>query len=186
MHGVPSRKHYAPCLNLFSHSNYLQHTEESGFGLITRLLLLISPQTFLQTRRHYWTVRNFYTYQTWFIKLSPECDRYPRIYAPWKNLTVCTVHRNQLYKQTNTMLFCMYLFYNFCTVLHVSNDHFVHHQEFMIYCILQLFTNHAHVPNWSVLRLEMVWVTWVLRPNGNGLGYLGLKTQWEWFGLLGY
>ena len=45
------------------------------------------------------------------------------------------------------MLFCMYLFYNFCTVLHVSNDHFVHHQEFMIYCILQLFTNHAHVSN---------------------------------------
>ena len=31
--------------------------------------------------------------------------------------------------------FCMYLFYNFCTILHVSNDHFVHHQEFMIYCI---------------------------------------------------
>ena len=29
----------------------------------------------------------------------------------------------------------MYLFYNFCTTLHVSNDHFVHHQEFMIYCI---------------------------------------------------
>ena len=29
----------------------------------------------------------------------------------------------------------MYLFYNLCTNLHVSNDHFVHHQEFMIYCI---------------------------------------------------
>ena len=34
----------------------------------------------------------------------------------------------------------------FCTVLHVSNDHFIHHQEFMIYCILQLCTNHANVP----------------------------------------
>ena len=31
--------------------------------------------------------------------------------------------------------FCMYLFYNFCTTLHVWNDHFLHHQEFMIYCI---------------------------------------------------
>ena len=31
--------------------------------------------------------------------------------------------------------FCMCLFYNFCTTLHVSNDHSVHHQEFMIYCI---------------------------------------------------
>ena len=29
----------------------------------------------------------------------------------------------------------MYLFYNFCTNLRVSNDHFVHHQEFMIYCV---------------------------------------------------
>jgi hypothetical protein len=37
----------------------------------------------------------------------------------------------------------MYLFYNLCTIVHVSNDHFVHHQEFMIYCILQLCTNHA-------------------------------------------
>ena len=24
----------------------------------------------------------------------------------------------------------MYLFYNLCTTLHVSNDHFVHHQQF--------------------------------------------------------
>ena len=55
---------------------------------------------------------------------------------------VYTVHRNQLRKQTNKMHF-MYLFYNFCTNLHVSKDHFVHHQEFMIYCILQLCTNHA-------------------------------------------
>ena len=29
----------------------------------------------------------------------------------------------------------MYLFYNLFTTLHVSKDHFVHHQEFMIYCI---------------------------------------------------
>jgi hypothetical protein len=43
------------------------------------------------------------------------------------------------------MHFCMYLLYNFCTNLHVSNDHFVHHQEFMIYCILQLCTNRANV-----------------------------------------
>ena len=31
--------------------------------------------------------------------------------------------------------FCMYLFYNLSTTLHVSNDYFVHHQEFMIYSI---------------------------------------------------
>ena len=29
----------------------------------------------------------------------------------------------------------MYLFYRFCTTLHVSNDHFVHQQEFLIYTI---------------------------------------------------
>ena len=29
----------------------------------------------------------------------------------------------------------MYLFYNFCTTLRDSKDHFVHHQEFMIYSI---------------------------------------------------
>ena len=43
--------------------------------------------------------------------------------------------------------FCMYLFYNFCTTLHVSNDHFFHHQKFMIYCILQQCTNHVNVSN---------------------------------------
>jgi hypothetical protein len=43
----------------------------------------------------------------------------------------------------------LYLFYNFCTTLHVSNDHFVHHQQFMIYCILQLCTNRANVSAWS-------------------------------------
>ena len=48
----------------------------------------------------------------------------------------------------------MYLFYNFCKTLHVSNDHFVRHQEFLIYCILQLRTNHANVPNCSVLHTE--------------------------------
>ena len=29
---------------------------------------------------------------------------------------VCTVHLNQLRKQTNKIHFCMYLFYNFCTL----------------------------------------------------------------------
>ena len=48
--------------------------------------------------------------------------------------------------------FCMYLFCNFCTNLHVSNDHFIRHQEFMIYCILQLCTNRANVSNCSVVR----------------------------------
>ena len=35
--------------------------------------------------------------------------------------------------------FCMYLFYNLCTNLHVLNDHFVHHQQFMIYFIRSLY-----------------------------------------------
>ena len=46
-----------------------------------------------------------------------------------------------LYKQTQKMRFL----YVFILTLHVSNDHFVHHQEFMIYCILQLCTKHANV-----------------------------------------
>ena len=50
--------------------------------------------------------------------------------------------------------FCMYLFYNFCTILHVSNDHFVHRQEFINLLYLQLCTNRANVSNCSVLRLE--------------------------------
>ena len=29
------------------------------------------------------------------------------------------------------MHFCMYLFYNLFATLHVSNDYFVHHQEFI-------------------------------------------------------
>ena len=49
---------------------------------------------------------------------------------------------------------CMYLFYNFCTTLHVSKDHFVHNREFMIYCTVQLCTNRADVSSCSVLRLE--------------------------------
>ena len=52
---------------------------------------------------------------------------------------------NKIYEQTNKCTFCMYLFYNFCTTLHVPNGHFFQHQEFMIYCILQLCTNHANV-----------------------------------------
>ena len=53
-----------------------------------------------------------------------------------QNLTLyvpCVV-TNYVNKPTRRT-FSMYLFYNFCTTLHVSNDRFVHHQEFMIYCI---------------------------------------------------
>ena len=46
-------------------------------------------------------------------------------------------------------MFCTYLFYNFCTTLHVSNDHFVHHQGFINLLYLQLCTNRADVPNCS-------------------------------------
>ena len=51
--------------------------------------------------------------------------------------------------------FCMYLFYNLFVTLHVSNDYFVHHQEFINLLYLQLCTNHANVPNCSALRLEL-------------------------------
>ena len=44
--------------------------------------------------------------------------------------TVCTVHRNQFYKQTKKMHFYMYLFYNLFANLHVSNGYIFHHQEF--------------------------------------------------------
>ena len=51
--------------------------------------------------------------------------------------------------------FCMYLFYNLLVTLHVSKDYFVHHQVFINLLYLQLCTNHANVPNCSVLRLEL-------------------------------
>ena len=42
---------------------------------------------------------------------------------------LCTIFRELiyciLYEQTNKMHFCMYLFYNPCTTVHVSNDYFV-------------------------------------------------------------
>ena len=50
-------------------------------------------------------------------------------------LSVC----NYINKPTR-YIFCIYLLYNLCTTLHVSNDHFVHHHEFIIYCNC---TNHA-------------------------------------------
>ena len=39
--------------------------------------------------------------------------------------------------------FCMYLFYNLFATLHVSNVHFVHHQEFINLLYLQFYTNRA-------------------------------------------
>ena len=58
---------------------------------------------------------------------------YTKIYYEFD--VVCTVHRKQLYKQTNKMHFLYVFIIQFCTTLHVSNGHFVHHQEFMVYCI---------------------------------------------------
>ena len=42
-----------------------------------------------------------------------------------------------LYKQNqqDALSVCIYSTIFFCTTLHVTKDHFVHHQEFMIYCI---------------------------------------------------
>ena len=70
-------------------------------------------------------------------------------------LYVPSIITNYVNKPTSCT-FCMYLFCNFWRTLRVSNDHSVHHQEFMICCILQLCTNHANVTNYSVLRLELV------------------------------
>ena len=50
-------------------------------------------------------------------------------------------------------LFCMYLFYNLLANLHVSNDCFFHHQEFIHLLYLQLYTNHANVAG---LFIELV------------------------------
>ena len=47
----------------------------------------------------------------------------------------------------------MYLFYNLFAALHVSNDCFARHQEFINLLYLQLCTNHANVSNCLVLRL---------------------------------
>ena len=49
----------------------------------------------------------------------------------------------------------MYLFHNICTTLHVSNDRFIHHQEFINLLYMQLCTNHANVSNCSVLRFGL-------------------------------
>ena len=78
------------------------------------------------------------------------------LYYYFDNDIVCTVHRNQLLNKPTRCTFCMYLFYNLFVTLHVSNDYFVHLQEFINLLYLQLCTNHANVPNCSVLRLEPV------------------------------
>ena len=82
------------------------------------------------------------------IRLPSETASNPgKAKQPIKCDIVCTVHRNQFYKQTNKMHFLYVFILQFSTTLHVSNYHFVHHQEFMIYCILQLCTNRANLPN---------------------------------------
>ena len=44
---------------------------------------------------------------------------------------VCTVHCNQFINKPKWCTLCTYLFYNHFATLHVSNDSFVHHQEFI-------------------------------------------------------
>ena len=72
---------------------------------------------------------------------------------------------NYIHKPTRCT-FCMYLFYNLCTTLHVSNDHFVHHQEFIIYCILQLCTNRANVRLYTAAEYSK---SWTADDERNGL-----------------
>ena len=74
-------------------------------------------------------------------------------------LHVACIVTNYINKPTRCT-FCMYLFYNFCTTLHVSKDHFIHHQEFMIYCICS-----------SVQTMQMC-----LTTRSYGLNWFGLLT----------
>ena len=48
---------------------------------------------------------------------------------------VYTVHRNQLHKQTNKMLFLYVFILQLLYTLHVSNDYFFHHQKSTSYSI---------------------------------------------------
>ena len=45
---------------------------------------------------------------------------------------------NYVNEPTSCTHFCSYLFHNFISTLHVSNDQVVHHQQFVVvYCIIQ-------------------------------------------------
>ena len=70
-----------------------------------------------------------------FSSLNFRCSR-PFVYLlPIKcylTLYVPCIVTNYTNKPTRCT-FCMYLFYNLYTTPHVSNDHFVLHQEFMVY-----------------------------------------------------
>ena len=65
------------------------------------------------------------------------------------------MHRNQLYKQTNKLRFCMYFFF---TILYSSTrfERLFHSLSVHNLLHLQLCTKHANVPNCLVLRLELV------------------------------
>ena len=73
-------------------------------------------------------------------------------------LYVPCIVTNSINKPTRCTL-CMYLFYNLFATLHVSNDCFVHHQEFINLLYLQLCTTHTnvsrHVANNFCLFTEM-------------------------------
>ena len=56
-------------------------------------------------------------------------------YLASRNLPIRILYVSYYINKPTRCTFCMYLLYNFCTTLRVSSDHFVHHQEFMIYCI---------------------------------------------------
>ena len=66
--------------------------------------------------------------QHMYTPYTQECNFYP---CYMFRCDVSIIYINKPKRCT----FCMYLFYNFCTTLYVSKDHFVHHQEFMIYSI---------------------------------------------------
>ena len=54
--------------------------------------------------------------------------------------------------------FSMYLFYNLYAILHDSNDHVVHHQEFTIYRICSSVQTMQTCRNCSVLRFNLLYL----------------------------
>ena len=68
------------------------------------------------------------------VSNSFKRTRFVHLSSTFLTLYVPCIVTNYINKPTRCSS-CMYSFYNFCPTLHVSNDNFVHHQEFMIYCI---------------------------------------------------
>ena len=100
----------------------------------------------------YWieNVPAFY-FVSGFIEISRKiwntCARLT-LYAP-------RIVTNSINKPTR-LTFCMYLFYNLFTTLHVSDDYFFQHQEFINLLYLQLCTNSAETLTCAPLNRHLL------------------------------